>query len=106
MYFEIIESTLLVEALRVDYTRLSDQTFCEHCGMVLHNSNNQNQKKAHERANNNINLPARISARSFDPASAYREISFVTTPDDQHKYSDHSIHHNHIPSTTSMTSAV
>lgn len=108
MYFEIIESTLLVEALRVDYTRLPDQSFCEHCGMVLHHSNNssrQNQKNNQERANN-INMPARVSARSSDRASAYREISFIATQDDLHRYSDHSIHQNHIPSTTRMTSEV
>ncbi|KAI8145614.1 hypothetical protein BJV82DRAFT_511707 [Fennellomyces sp. T-0311] len=35
VYFTLIESTLLVEALRVDYTRLSSQAFCEHCGMVI-----------------------------------------------------------------------
>ncbi|KAI8888059.1 hypothetical protein K501DRAFT_173969 [Backusella circina FSU 941] len=36
VYFEIIESTLLVEALRIDYTRLPNQAFCEHCGMVTY----------------------------------------------------------------------
>lgn len=34
VYFSTIESTLLVEALRVDYLRLNSQAFCEHCGMV------------------------------------------------------------------------
>jgi hypothetical protein len=43
-YFEIIESTLLVEALRVDYTRLPDQSFCEHCGMVILHGFLSNQK--------------------------------------------------------------
>ncbi|ORZ03001.1 hypothetical protein BCR43DRAFT_559805 [Syncephalastrum racemosum] len=33
VYFSTIESTLLVEALRVDYLRLNSQAFCEHCGM-------------------------------------------------------------------------
>ena len=31
----MIESTLLVEALRIDYTRLENQAFCEHCGMAI-----------------------------------------------------------------------
>ncbi|CAO3643364.1 unnamed protein product [Mucor hiemalis] len=105
VYFEIIESTLLVEALRVDYTRLQDQSFCEHCGMVLHQSDNssrKNPRKVHE----NINLPARVSARSFDRASAYREIPYPSSTDAPHRYSEHSIHHNHIPSTTRMTAEV
>ncbi|KAI7857730.1 hypothetical protein BDC45DRAFT_500536 [Circinella umbellata] len=36
VYFQIIESTLLVEALRVDYTRVPNQAFCENCGMEIH----------------------------------------------------------------------
>ncbi|KAI8146986.1 hypothetical protein BJV82DRAFT_373037 [Fennellomyces sp. T-0311] len=36
VYFQIIESTLLVEALRVDYTRVPNQAFCENCGMAIH----------------------------------------------------------------------
>lgn len=103
MYFEIIESTLLVEALRVDYTRLPEQSFCEHCGMIQHNSNNSNrrdQKKMIKNQADNISLPARVSAaatRTFDrTSSAYTEI---TTPDDSHaRYSNH-----HVPSTTRMT---
>ena len=35
VYFQIIESTLLVEALRVDYTRVPNQAFCENCGMEI-----------------------------------------------------------------------
>ncbi|KAG0175369.1 hypothetical protein DFQ28_000956 [Apophysomyces sp. BC1034] len=35
VYFQLIESTLLVEALRVDYTRLPSQAFCENCGMAI-----------------------------------------------------------------------
>ncbi|KAI9316860.1 hypothetical protein BX666DRAFT_1858642 [Dichotomocladium elegans] len=33
-YFELIESTLLVQALRVDHTHLPAQNICENCGMV------------------------------------------------------------------------
>ncbi|KAI9498707.1 hypothetical protein BDB00DRAFT_738109, partial [Zychaea mexicana] len=35
VYFQLIESTLLVEALRVDYTRVPNQAFCENCGMEI-----------------------------------------------------------------------
>ncbi|KAI9265142.1 hypothetical protein BDA99DRAFT_43582 [Phascolomyces articulosus] len=35
VYFSLIESTLLVEALRIDYTRLENQAFCEHCGVAI-----------------------------------------------------------------------
>lgn len=36
VYFELIESTLLVEALRVDETsKYSDQSICDNCGMAI-----------------------------------------------------------------------
>ncbi|KAI8981983.1 hypothetical protein BDF20DRAFT_864400 [Mycotypha africana] len=34
-YFEIVESTLLVEALKMDYLRLPNQLFCENCGLII-----------------------------------------------------------------------
>ncbi|KAI8890801.1 hypothetical protein K501DRAFT_167784 [Backusella circina FSU 941] len=34
VYFEIIESTLLVEALRNDFTTAKDSQFCDNCGKV------------------------------------------------------------------------
>ncbi|KAI8072065.1 hypothetical protein BDF21DRAFT_439750 [Thamnidium elegans] len=80
VYFEIIESTLLVEALRVDYTRLPEQSFCEHCGMVL-NSSNQSNRHTRKHINdqvNNINLPERTSARAFDRSSVHSDIPFIT----------------------------
>ncbi|GAA5800167.1 hypothetical protein HPULCUR_005592 [Helicostylum pulchrum] len=80
VYFEIIESTLLVEALRVDYTRLPEQSFCEHCGMVL-NSSNQSNRHTRKHINdqvNNINIPERTSARAFDRSSVYSDIPFIT----------------------------
>ncbi|CEP18948.1 hypothetical protein [Parasitella parasitica] len=73
VYFEIIESTLLVEALRVDYTRLPEQSFCEHCGMVLNSYGNNERKNLHQQQINeqvnNLNIPGRISARSFTLSS-------------------------------------
>jgi len=33
--FEIIESTLLVEALRVDHENLHSDHFCESCGFII-----------------------------------------------------------------------
>lgn len=97
----------MVEALRVDYTRLPEQSFCEHCGMVLYNSSNSNRQDRRQLSDqtNNINMPARVSARTFDKASTYTEIPFVRTNDSQ-RYSNHSIHNTHIPSTTRMTSEV
>ena len=34
-FFEIIESTLLVEALRVEHENLNNDHFCESCGFVI-----------------------------------------------------------------------
>lgn len=107
MYFEIIESTLLVEALRVDYTRLPEQSFCEHCGMVLHSSRNSNRQDGKQLSDQttHINMPARVSARTFDRGSNYIEIPFARS-NENHGYSNHSIHNIHIPSTAPMTSDV
>ncbi|KAI8874552.1 hypothetical protein K501DRAFT_316576 [Backusella circina FSU 941] len=71
-YFEIIESTLLVEALRVDYTRLPEQSFCEHCGMVIHhmsNSNGNSNKRQMDEELNNINILS-MSPNNLDQSTA------------------------------------
>ncbi|KAI7892125.1 uncharacterized protein EV154DRAFT_198662 [Mucor mucedo] len=98
VYFEIIESTLLVEALRVDYTRLPEQSFCEHCGMVLHNSRNSNRKQPSDQTHT-MHMPA----RTFDRASNYTELPYHSRSNDRH---ENSSHHVHIPSTAPMTSDV
>ncbi|KAI9486303.1 MAG: hypothetical protein EXX96DRAFT_548580 [Benjaminiella poitrasii] len=122
-YFEIIESTLLVEALRVDYTRLPEQSFCEHCGMVLNNSyGNDERHKFHQRQIteqvNNIKLPSR-AARSYT-ASVYTDLElplFVTSTNDfaqqqqqQHNYpleliNSHNDNDDSAPITTESSSA-
>ncbi|KAI9260140.1 hypothetical protein BY458DRAFT_516684 [Sporodiniella umbellata] len=59
VYFQLIESTLLVEALRIDYTYLTDQSFCEHCGMVIHSKNSQkNSNNLPVSKNGRVRLPS------------------------------------------------
>ncbi|KAI9323704.1 hypothetical protein BX666DRAFT_1847192 [Dichotomocladium elegans] len=48
VYFALIESTLLVEALRVDYMRLPSQQFCEQCGFPVWLTSNDKKKKNNE----------------------------------------------------------
>ncbi|CAO3652913.1 unnamed protein product [Mucor fragilis] len=112
VYFEIIESTLLVEALRVDYTRLPDQSFCEHCGMVLNSYGNKDRKNLHQQQINeqvnNINIPGRTSARSFAPSSIFSDVPYNSNhqlqqqPRHSNQYSMNNTitSHGHIPSTT------
>lgn len=101
VYFEIIESTLLVEALRVDYTRLPDQSFCEHCGMVLNSYGNNDRKNLHQQQINeqvnNINIPGRTSARSFAPSSIFSDVPYNSN---QYSMNNTITSHGHIPSTT------
>ncbi|KAI7855797.1 hypothetical protein BDC45DRAFT_504756 [Circinella umbellata] len=54
VYFALIESTLLVEALRIDYTRLENQAFCEHCGMAIRPPTDDH-KRSPNNPNNNPN---------------------------------------------------
>lgn len=93
-----------MEALRVDYTRLPEQSFCEHCGMILNNSNQsnrQNQMRINEQVDN-INLPERNSARAFERFSINSDLPFISNDHQHQGY----INHKHIPSTTQMTSDV
>ncbi|CAO3678109.1 unnamed protein product [Rhizopus stolonifer] len=59
VYFQTIESTLLVEALRIDYTYLSDQSFCEHCGMVIHSNNSQKKSNSSPPRNGRARIPSK-----------------------------------------------
>ena len=80
----MIESTLLVEALRIDHTYLSDKSFCEHCGMIM-NSNSNGQKKS--------GSSQQKSSRLRSPATAYNpSISSdipITTIRSHHDNYDH-----------------
>ncbi|KAI9471814.1 MAG: hypothetical protein EXX96DRAFT_581792 [Benjaminiella poitrasii] len=77
-YFEIIESTLLVEALRVDYTRLPEQSFCEHCGMIINSyspnadEHNKLRQRQISQVVNNINIPlgSAPSTRSYTASTS------------------------------------
>ncbi|CAO3697953.1 hypothetical protein G6F70_002725 [Rhizopus microsporus] len=84
VYFQVIESTLLVEALRIDHTYLSDKSFCEHCGMIM-NSNSNGQKKS--------GSSQQKSSRLRSPATAYNpSISSdipITTIRSHHDNYDH-----------------
>lgn len=67
----------MVEALRVDYLRLPDRSFCEHCGMAVHSSGNS--KRQQER---NVNQQVSNFNLSSHQSSNYNELPdlpFVST---------------------------
>ncbi|KAI8091272.1 uncharacterized protein B0P05DRAFT_259338 [Gilbertella persicaria] len=87
VYFEVIESTLLVEALRLDYTRLPEQSFCEHCGMVLHSYGKDNRSPPAKVLKSQVNDldPMHIPSRpSYNNSSIYTDIQLMSTAD-QHE---------------------
>ncbi|KAI8389363.1 hypothetical protein BD560DRAFT_452201 [Blakeslea trispora] len=89
VYFEIIESTLLVEALRVDHTQLPEQSFCEHCGMVMtsygkeqrRSPTNKATKKQQVSDMDHAHIPTRIS---YHNSSAYTDIQLMSAAE-QHE---------------------
>lgn len=65
VYFQVIESTLLVEALRIDYTYLSDKSFCEHCGMIINSGSHKKSNSSPQRSGR-ARMPSKIVDSSSD----------------------------------------
>ncbi|KAI9029708.1 hypothetical protein CLU79DRAFT_735610 [Phycomyces nitens] len=65
VYFEIVESTLLVEALRADAVRPANTSMCDNCGMALqmpHDSNEANLGRPDKPATNDGSQPSQHNA--------------------------------------------
>lgn len=75
----------------MDYTRLPDQSFCEHCGMVVRSSGDR--KRQHEREIseqvNNLNISSHNSSNYND----LPDLPFVTTTNSNNLFNT-----QHIPS--------
>ncbi|KAI7900983.1 uncharacterized protein BX663DRAFT_438298 [Cokeromyces recurvatus] len=110
-YFEIIESSLLVEALRVDYTRLPEQSFCENCGVIINSigSNNEGNRSQPKQSNPQHDHHIKLPTRSFTASSIYTDINLplfiedCSSPDQQYPLDSISIHQ--ADTRTTITSA-
>ncbi|KAI8388272.1 uncharacterized protein BYT42DRAFT_559540 [Radiomyces spectabilis] len=98
VYFEIIESTLLVEALRVDYTGLPNQAFCENCGMAVRYTRSGSDRKQKSEPDY-IGLAVRgpssqsMMGAPYTPTSAeHQTASLINSPIKRATFSRNSVH--------------
>lgn len=90
-FFEIVESTLLVEALRVDHENLKiHQNFCESCGFVIAASDGNGGGR--NRRSNNTRRPSslvRVLSNNTSPTDMD-----ITKPEESFTVTMNSIHHD------------
>ncbi|KAI8582568.1 hypothetical protein K450DRAFT_292817 [Umbelopsis ramanniana AG] len=87
--FEIIESTLLVEALRVDHENLHSNHFCESCGFIIAASTLGDGTGRTRRKSSIVRVLSGSQLKDMAPA-----LNEVSKPEESFTVSMNSIHHD------------